>query len=132
MAKAVIVLENDPLARYAMRTSLENAGYAVIDGSSVEMVASMVCQRHSMPRVELCAVVVDCWLGRDKIDGITAMRRLEQVCGSGWRPVLITGAMDPDITEEAESAGLTLLRKPFRFDDLLAAVEFGQNITRAM
>jgi DNA-binding response OmpR family regulator len=45
--------------------------------------------------------------------------------------VLITADDSPDIDVEATAAGVPLLRKPFRFEELLSAVESGQSVCHA-
>ena len=133
MEMAVILLEDDHLVRHALKISLEESGYAVIDGPTVEVVSDKLNRKTALSPFHLCAVVADYRLDHSQVetDGIDAIHRLEKVCGNGWRPVLITGDSAPDIADYARSAGVTLLRKPFGFDDLLAAIDPDQCVVGA-
>jgi len=130
MEKTVIVVEDDHLIRSALKLSFEGAGYTVIAGSNIEMVAAMMSLKNYVTRISLIAVVADYRLERG-ISGITVIRCLEKLCCSRFRSVLITGDTDPTIGDQARSAGLTLFRKPVSFDQLLAAVESDGRIAGA-
>jgi DNA-binding NtrC family response regulator len=122
MKKNVCVVEDDIVMRNSLKLSFEDADYNVIHGSSLEMVSAMLSLRKSTKRIFLSAVVADFWLDLG-VNGITVIRCLRRLCGKGVRSVLITGDRDPAISRKASSEGLTLLRKPFQFAELLYAVE---------
>jgi DNA-binding NtrC family response regulator len=118
----VIIVEDDRQIRYGLKLSFQDAGYAVIDGTSLETIAAMLNLRKSLTRIYLRAVVADFWLDLG-INGVTVIRCMEKLWGKGFRSVLITGDHNPAIADRARAAGMTLLRKPFRFEELLAHVE---------
>ncbi len=122
MDNTVVIVEDDRQIRVGLKLSFQDAGYAVIDGTSLETVAAMISLRKSVTRISLRAVVADFRLDLG-VNGITVIRCLNRLCGKGFRSVLITGDHDPGIAGRARSAGMTLLLKPFRFEQLLAVIE---------
>jgi FixJ family two-component response regulator len=116
------VVEDDVVMRNDLKQLFEEVDYKVIHGSSLEVVSMMLGLRKNTSRIFLSAVVADFWLDLG-INGITVIRCLHRLCGKNLRSVLITGDSDPEISRKASSAGLTLLRKPFQFAELLRAVE---------
>ena len=122
MGMTVVVVEDDPAVRYALKLVLEDAGYAVIDGSGMEVVTAIITSRKSGSTIRPSAVVADFRLDLG-ITGITVIRCIEKLCGSDFRAVVVTGDTGASVITQVRSAGLTLLHKPVSTADLLAAIE---------
>ena len=119
--KVIAMVEDFRPVMTALKLSLEDAGYAVIAGSSGEIVAGMLALKNSVLSVELHAVVADYRLERG-ICGISVISCFEKLYGKCFKAVLITGDTDPALADHATMAGLTLLHKPFKLDELLAVI----------
>ncbi len=122
MERQIIIVEDDPLLRTALTLSLEDADYEVIAARTAEQAVCKLGLSKAASDISLSAVVADYHLdGND--NGISIIHDLEQVYGTGFRSVLITGDDIPHIVAEARSANLTLLHKPFRIEELLAVID---------
>ena len=67
--------------------------------------------------------MVDYILDYGKTTGLAVIKNLEAICRCSHRSVLISGDITDATKDEARSAGVVLLHKPFKSDDLIDAVE---------
>jgi CheY-like chemotaxis protein len=116
----VLVLDNEALARNALRQLLEGMGCSVIDAADADTA-----------HAALTAATADLWLFDYHLDegatGVGAHARLTAVHGA--RPTLILSAdAGADVRAAVQEAGLPLLMKPLKplalksvLDRLLAA-----------
>lgn len=124
MKKAVVVVEDDVNIRAGLKRSLEGAHYTVIAGTTIYIISTMFTLADTIPGLRIRAVVSAIHLN-DGICAVTLIRCMEKLWGNGFRSVLTTEDITPEIEAEARIAGLPLLKKPPRLDDLLAAIESG-------
>ena len=118
---AVILAEDDEHVRFGLMLSCENAGYSVISGTCVEIMAAAVDGGMTLGgRVR--AVVTD-WRLESGVNGLSVIRAVRNVCGQDLRAVMISADTSPATRDRIEAAGVVLLCKPFAFSELLAEIE---------
>ncbi|HEX9069845.1 MAG TPA: response regulator [Ktedonobacterales bacterium] len=117
MTKRLIIADDETLVRQDLKEDLERLGYTVVrdvpDGTSAINAA-----REIHPD----AVIMD--IRMPGVDGVSAAEVLtrERVAPV----VLVTGYPDPQVIERARDVGVvSYLTKPWRDEDLQAAVELG-------
>jgi DNA-binding response OmpR family regulator len=111
----VLVVEDDPPIAWRWRLALQEAGYeasAAPDGKiALDLVASY--QPH--------VIVLDVLMPR--MDGLLFLRHLREQSGEGRpRVVLITGYRSDHVDTAAKLYGATVLDKPCRPEQVVAAV----------
>ena len=109
---AVLIVEDERVARRALRALLNASGYATEAAESAEQALHLL-QGGAGPRVAL----VD--LNLPGMNGIDLIRRLEELDPS-IRPVLRTAAGDEALAEALSQRAVPYVRKPLDFPRLLA------------
>ncbi|MEU6428863.1 response regulator transcription factor [Microbispora sp. NPDC046973] len=128
----LLVVDDEPALREALRSSLEFEGYAV-ETAADGLTALGLLDRAAQDGGSYDAVLLDVMMPR--LDGLTACRRLR---ASGNRlPVLMLTARDAvgDRVSGLDAGADDYLVKPFELDELLARVrallrrggQYGQN-----
>jgi PAS domain S-box-containing protein len=116
--RRVLVIDDEPLVRRVIDTMLRSRGFTVLqaDGGRAGIAAAT-----AEPGIEL----VLCDLMMPEIDGVEVHAELGRLRPDlQARMVFITGgAVSPRTRAFAERDDVTVLTKPFRVDDLLAAIE---------
>lgn len=116
--KRILLVEDQPLVRKAVRGALEDAGFEVVEAADGEEGLSVA--RHST----FDLAIVDIWMPR--VDGIEFLKQVRGVHAE--LPVVIISGGGPDAPLEvkahlAQAHGATeVLFKPFEDEELLAAV----------
>jgi two-component system, OmpR family, response regulator MprA len=110
----LLVVDDEPALREALRSSLEFEGYAV------ETVADGLAALDRLEREPYAAVLLDVMMPR--LDGLTTCRRLR--AGGNHVPVLMLTARDAvgDRVSGLDAGADDYLVKPFELDELFARV----------
>jgi CheY-like chemotaxis protein len=111
----ILVVEDDPAIRESVCTILEDEGYRVVSAGNGKEAIDMLRALTPAPRLillDLMMPVMNGWefYARTRTDDVVAAI-----------PVVVMSAYEGD----ARTGSLTLLRKPLRLDELLAAVTEG-------
>jgi response regulator NasT len=112
--RAVLIVEDERVARRALRALLASSGYSTETAESAEEALDLLARRPA-PRVAL----VD--FNLPGMSGIDFIRRLEQVSPS-VHPVLMTGAGDEALAAALRERDVTIVRKPLDFSRLLTLI----------
>jgi DNA-binding NtrC family response regulator len=111
---SILVVDDEPLIRWALRARLERAGHAVIAAGSA---------REALARCGGAFDVAIVDLRLPDMDGLRLVGELKRR-QPGCRVILITACRGPDVADAARDAGVfRILDKPFDLDALLATVE---------
>ena len=115
-AGAILVVEDDPTTRELFALALSDAGYPVLTAATGA--AALATARAARPRLILLNVRLP------GLDGVAVCRRLRADPGTRGIPVVFVTADTGEVARGrlARCAHAGLLAKPFRLDDLLAAV----------
>lgn len=117
---AVLIVEDERVARRALSTLLASCGYNTEAVGSAEEALNLLKERTgSIPRVAL----ID--LNLPGMSGIELIRRLDELEPSVY-PVLVTAAADDVLRTALEARPVTYLRKPLDFKQLLSVIGRGQ------
>ncbi len=116
----VLVADDDPSARSAIRRILSAEGYDVLEASdgseTLELLSRAADQKGALPDVVLLDFVMPGFSG---LGILRVMRRFERVPPT----IIMTGFLDPTVETLSRALGaVRVLRKPLDADDLLAAV----------
>jgi two-component system response regulator MprA len=108
----IMVVEDDPVIAGALRTALEDEGYAAtpaVDGEAVWLAA---LERPA-------AILMD--VNMPGMDGVEVLRRLRADARTQAIPVLLVSAR-AGLAELAATHGVGAIGKPFDLDDVLERV----------
>jgi two-component system NtrC family response regulator len=110
----VLVVDDEPLIRWAMRESLEEAGYAVVEAGSAGEALKRLADAGGQP---LSVALLD--LRLPDSDDLSLMRRVRGEA-PGCRVIIMTAHGTPEVLRDAMTAGaFGTLSKPF---DLVSVV----------
>lgn len=113
---AVLIVEDERVARKALAALLASYGYATEAVASAEEALRLMKARNgSAPKI----AVVD--LNLPGMNGIDLIRHLEQM-NPNVHPVLVTGAGDEVLGTALREHPVTYLRKPVDFKQLLSVL----------
>ena len=112
--RAILIVEDERVARRALRALLSASGYATAAAESAEEALTLLKDRPA-PRVAL----VD--LNLPGMNGIDLIRRLEQL-QPPVHAVLMTGAGDETLAEALREHYVPYVRKPLDFSRLLTLI----------
>jgi CheY-like chemotaxis protein len=113
---AVLIVEDERIARTALAALLASYGYATEAVASAEEALRLMKARNgSAPKI----AVVD--LNLPGMSGIDLIRHLEQM-NPHVHPVLVTGAGDEVLGTALREHPVTYLRKPVDFNQLLSVI----------
>jgi signal transduction histidine kinase len=104
----VLLVEDDPLSRDAMRGLLESWGMVVTPSGSLDA-ALLQISRAGPPDL-----IVSDYRLPEGVNGIEAIARLRAQAGRSLPACLVSGDIDPQVLQSVRQAGLTLLNKPVR------------------
>jgi CheY-like chemotaxis protein len=108
----VLLVEDDPEVRFALRRSLNLGGYGCLEAANGEHGLALLTER--VPDV----VVTDLHL--PQLDGVAVLERMRRDPAHATLPVIvITAFADPDIRQRVRALGARILDKPFEPGDLL-------------
>jgi DNA-binding NtrC family response regulator len=110
----VLVLDDEPLIRWAAATTLAGAGLQVIEAASAAGALEVV---DTMP---LDLALLDVRLPDG--DGVDVLNELHRV-QPGCRCIMMTAFRTPELTHHAAADDVPILDKPFGMPDLLGLVE---------
>lgn len=113
----VLVVDDEPSVRVAMRTLLEAWGCRVTAAAGRDE-AEQLLEKHDLR----CDVLIADFRLRQHENGIDTVRRLRERLGREVPALLISGDTAPERLREAESSGLPLLHKPVAAERLRGAV----------
>ncbi|WP_176525217.1 response regulator [Caenispirillum bisanense] len=117
--KRILLVEDQPLVRKAVRGALEDAGFGVVEAGDGEEGLS-AARRDSFD-----LAIVDIWMPR--VDGIEFLKQVRAIHAD--LPVIVISGGGPDAPLEvkahlAQAHGAhEVLFKPFEDDELMAAVD---------
>jgi len=109
----VLVLDDEPLIRWAAVTTLVDAGFQVVEASTVTLARRVV---EAMP-VDLALLDVRLADG----DGVALMEEIHRLQPS-CRFIMMTADRTPELAAHAAVNGVAVLDKPFGMPDLLDVV----------
>jgi DNA-binding response OmpR family regulator len=118
----VLVVEDDPLLRDLYRSSLRQAGYAVID------VEDGVAALRALEARRPAAVVLD--LALPRLSGRDVHREMKSHPDMKGIPVIVVSGSDISDLNAADFS--SILTKPLKLDNLTAAVDDGIRRARRM
>ena len=104
----VLLIEDDVLGRAGMADLLESWGCMVLAAEGAQAGCDLL-----RPDQPLDIIISDFRLGGG-INGIEAVAMLRAAAGRRIAACLVSGDTDADLGQQAEAAGLTLLKKPVR------------------
>lgn len=104
----VLLVEDDVLGRVGMADLLESWGCTVLAAEGAQAGCDLL-----RPDQPLDIIISDFRLGGG-INGIEAVAMLRAAAGRRIAACLVSGDTDADLGQQAEAAGLTLLKKPVR------------------
>lgn len=119
--RRILLVEDQPLVRKAVRGALEDAGFSVTEAGDGE--EGLTAARKAKEPFHLA--IVDIWMPR--VDGIEFLKQVRGIHAD--LPVVIISGGGPDAPLEvkahlAQAHGAhEVLFKPFEDDELMAAVE---------
>jgi DNA-binding NtrC family response regulator len=110
----ILVVDDEPLIRWAVREALESAGYAVVEaGSAREALASLAAAAADV-------VLLD--LKLPDSDDLSLLRRV-RAASPGCRVIMMTAHGTPEILAEALHAGaFRTVAKPFDLGQVVGLV----------
>lgn len=118
MSRTILVVDDDPLIRKLIATTLEDvAGYDIVEAQDgVEAVARADAERPGI-------VFMD--IDMPRMDGITACRRLRAAQGTAKATIIMLTAATSDTAERmsAEAGADLFLSKPFSPLEVLQLVD---------
>ncbi len=121
LRSAVLIVEDERVARRAMATLLSSCGYATAVAGSAEEALGLLGRTGAMPDVAL----VD--LDLPGMNGLDLIAQLEKLDPSVFL-VLVTSAGGEALAERVGELGVAYMRKPVDFDRLLTVIN--QNAER--
>lgn len=116
MMKRILIAEDESIVALAMKRLLENNGYEVL-----EILRTGKATISSAIKLEPDLLILDIYL-EDEIDGIDAANTIHR---HKEIPVIYTSAStDASTIKKIKNAiTTTFLKKPYSYDDLLAAIQ---------
>ncbi len=117
-APTILIVDDEPGITHTLADLLADEGYHVVTApDGLAAVAAAVD-----PAVPLDLVLLDVML--PGLDGLTVFRRLRAAPATRGVPVVFITALAPELLQAHLEAcsGATIVPKPFRFADVLAAV----------
>jgi CheY-like chemotaxis protein len=117
VTKAVLIVEDEPVARRALSALLRGAGYTPHAASSAEEALKLLgdgCQ----PRIALIDVDLP------GMNGFELVRELRTIHPS-IVPILVTATDGERIDKFRQGSSVSFMRKPIDVDDLLSLLEQG-------
>jgi two-component system, sensor histidine kinase len=122
-APLLVLIDDDDEVLHAMRDSLQDLGWATACGHSAREAVESVAALGRMPQAMVC----DWRLGPDEQgqsqDGLGCIRALRHEFGLALPAWLLTGDLDPGLSERCQSAQVGLLRKPLHARQLSALLQ---------
>lgn len=114
--RAILVADRDHVSRTATGAILQRLGFEVVEAESSR---SALAQARNGP---YSCVILD--FNLVEMGAFELCRRLLAKAGWDWTPVIFTSARQPslDLKVGMQAGGFAFLGKPFRADQLLAAV----------
>jgi DNA-binding response OmpR family regulator len=114
----VVVLDDDPLIGELLAVVLDRAGYEPVTPGDAEAAYGIVADHPG----SVVAAVCDLQLGR--ANGAEVLCNLREMA-PGMRAIVMSGHPESHVQAELERAGTdaTVIQKPFRPADLVAAIE---------
>lgn len=118
----VLVVDDDPAIREALRALLEDAGYAVDEARDGEAALALLTERTIVPYV----VLTDHQMPR--LDGARMLRRIasDPALVARHAYLLMTASnrhADPEVRRTLAALDAPIIRKPFDLDEIVAAVD---------
>ena len=102
----VLVVEDDPQIRFALKLILEDMGHRVLAAGSLAEALELAGETD-----KLDAIVADYRL-KDRETGVMVIDRLRQLYGEEVDAVILTGETGPDRLKELAERGIEVLHKP--------------------
>lgn len=117
--KAILLVEDFSVIRFSVRRLLEAEGYEVAEATSGE--EALVKAKGSLDPFDL--LIVDIHL--PGIDGLTAIRKIKEMPGYRYIPVMVltADAKASTVEEAVKSGAVEYLCKPFTSEQLLQRVD---------
>lgn len=110
ISKCILVVDDESLIRWSLRTRLEAAGFRVIESATGASALSEVARQPEIGMVFLDLRLPD-------TDGLSVLRQLRQL-NPACRTVVMTAYGSPEVRREARNLGVDrLIDKPFDYDD---------------
>lgn len=119
--RAVLIVEDERVARRALATLLAAHGFDIAVAESAEQALRLL--QDPQNRAEQRVALVD--LNLPGMNGVEFISRLERMDPSVY-PVLMTAASDDVIDEALRDRSLVYLRKPLDLGQLLTVITHGE------
>jgi DNA-binding response OmpR family regulator len=115
MTTRVLVIDDEPDIVLTLRMILELEGFEVLDADSAERALTVIAAEH------LDAIILD--ISLPDADGWWLLERIaEEKSFDTGRVVVVTAHVSPSSPARASRFGAAYVAKPFRSEDVLAAV----------
>ncbi|HYD29433.1 MAG TPA: ATP-binding protein [Azospirillaceae bacterium] len=114
----IAVVEDDPEQLTALRLMLESWGCSVVAASSPDEALAGIGNLPSRPD----AIISDFRL-RGGLTGLDAIREIREDANAALPAIVITGDTDPQRLKQVSQSGCLLLHKPFKPEELRAALQ---------
>jgi DNA-binding NtrC family response regulator len=121
----ILIIDDDPGIRSAMRKVLQMSGYRVSTASNM---AESLAQARANREIEV--LIVDHNLPNGE-RGADVVRSVRAILGHGTNAVLLTGDTSNAASEAGQTHGLQVFRKPIRLNQLLKLLHDFQEDRRA-
>lgn len=119
----ILVVDDEPLIRWALRETLETAGYAVIEAGSAREAISRISEQDLN---SLKVAVLD--LRLPDSDDLSLLRRV-RVDAPNCQVILMTAHGTPEILRDAVCLGaFTTISKPFDLSKMLGLVQAAERV----
>ena len=114
----ILVVDDEPLIRWALREALETAGYAVVEAGSASEAISRISEQDAR---SLKVAVLD--LRLPDSDDLSLLRRV-RLDVPNCHVIIMTAHGTPEILRDAVTLGaFGTISKPFDLSNLLALVQ---------
>jgi two-component system NtrC family response regulator len=123
----VLVVDDEPLIRWAVSEVLEDAGYGVIEAGSAHEAMDRLAEADGQP---VAVAVLD--LRLPDSDDLSLMRRVRD-CEPGCQVILMTAHGTSEVLREAVTAGaFGTISKPFDLSRIVGMVRAAEQAARGI
>jgi CheY-like chemotaxis protein len=116
--KVILVIDDDPSVLESLKVRLEAWEYKALAALSLAQAQDLIDENETCPDI----IISDLRLG-ESMDGVQAIETLRAAQKSQSPVIILTGDTSPDWLQYIENAGLSILHKPIKADNLAASLK---------